>query len=220
MGTTNSRNRKLLIRSLVVVALAIVVLTVRLTERIDVDRTPADRFEIVRVTDGDSMELRGGDRLRLLAVDTPEKGEPLYNEATEFLAGLVLHKVGELEFSGRKRDRYGRLLAYLYIDSILINEQILRNGLGYLYLFDDTDKDKPELKRLFQAQQDAMDDGRGVWSLSHTPEAYYLARKGGYRLHRSGCNSLRNINPDNYLIFKTRNEGLRLGLSPCRNCKP
>ncbi len=218
--STKAKKGRWFIRAFVVVALAALFLVFRFVERVDEDRRPGDRFEIVKVADGDSMELRGGDRLRLLAVDTPEKGEPLYDEATRFLQELTLNKIGRLEFAGARRDKYGRLLAFLYVDSLLVNEQILRNGLGYLYLFKDTDMDRPEVRKMLEAQREAMKHNRGLWAIDRTPEPYYVALNGAFRLHRPGCRSVKNKKPDQYQVFADREEGLWLGLSPCRNCKP
>ena len=45
---------------------------------------------VIHCDDGDTFELQGGDRVRLLSIDTPEKGEPFYNEAQEYLSALTL----------------------------------------------------------------------------------------------------------------------------------
>ncbi|MDF1544470.1 MAG: thermonuclease family protein [bacterium] len=218
--SAKANKQRRLIQIALVISLAILFLVVRFVERVDEEGEPGDRFEIVRVSDGDSMELRGGDRLRLLAVDTPEKREPLYQEATNFTSDLTLNKIGRLVYAGARRDKYGRLLAFLYIDSVLINEQILRNGLGYLYLFKDTDLDRPEVRLMLQAQREAIDSKIGLWAIERAPEPYYVAAAGAFRLHRPGCRSIRKLAPHNSRIFDTREEGLRTGLSPCRNCKP
>jgi len=218
--STEVKKKQRFIRILAVVVLAVLILVFRFVERVDEDRRPGDRFEIVEVADGDSMELRGGDRLRLLAVDTPEKGQPLYDEATRFLRELTLNKIGRLEYAGARRDKYGRLLAFLFVDSLFVNEQILRNGLGYLYLFKDTDLDRPEIQLMLEAQREAMETSRGLWAIDRAPEPYYVALKGAFRLHRPGCRSVKNKKPDQYQIFTDREEGMWLGLSPCRNCKP
>ena len=75
----------------------------------------------------------------MLSIDTPEKGEPLYEEAGEYLRSLTLGKKARIEYAGNRRDKYGRLLGYLYIDSILVNAEIVNAGLAHLYLFKDTE---------------------------------------------------------------------------------
>ena len=164
--------------------------------------------------------MQGGDRVRLLAIDTPERDEPFYDEAKHELAQVTLGKSVRLEYVDNRRDRYGRLLGYAYVDSFFVNKIILENGLGYLYLFEDDDLSNPLNRELLQAQRSAMDRHVGVWSLVKVKEEYYLAKDGSFRLHRPGCQAVAVLKQGHYRTFKTREEGLREGLSPCRICKP
>jgi micrococcal nuclease len=202
-----------------VLALAAAIVVFRLADRIGVERGPDDRFVVARVLDGDTAELQGGDRVRLLGVDTPEKGEPLYREAQEYLADVAVGRTARLSFADRRRDNYGRLLSFLYVDTLLVNEAILAQGLGYLYLFEENHS-APEFQRLQKAQQTAIRSKRGVWAIKRSPESYYVAKVGSYRFHRPGCASVENLRPDNSQTFRTREEAGLAGLSPCRNCKP
>ena len=200
--------------------LVALIVAFRLVEQIGFDRKPSDRFIVKKIKDGDSVELLGGDRLRLLSVDAPEEGQLFFEEACQFLAGLTLGKTARIEFAGRRRDKYGRLLGYLYIDSIFVNKAILENGLGYLYLFKDTELDRPETEELFEAQRAAMQKGVGLWSVERAQEDYYIAAPGSFRFHRPGCRSVKGLQPGRYRTFNTREEALFEGLSPCRRCKP
>lgn len=216
------RSKKLKpLRWVLLLILLIIIVGFRLVEEIDKDIAPDERFIITRVLDGDTIELKGGDKLRLLSIDTPEKGEPLYNEATQFLSDIALGNAAHIEYANLRRDKYGRLLGYLYIDTIFVNKVILENGLGYLYLFKDTDMNRPETEILFKAQRQAMENNAGLWSLPRKYEDYYVARVGSFRFHRPGCSSLRNeSNENNSRFFEIRNDALWEGLSPCRNCRP
>ncbi|UCC42996.1 MAG: thermonuclease family protein [Candidatus Zixiibacteriota bacterium] len=198
----------------------VLILLVRLVEEIGPEREPGDRFRVIRILDGDTMELLGGDRLRLLAVDAPEAGEPLYKEAIQLLESLALGKTVGIEYSGRRRDRYGRLLGFAYVDSLYINKELIEEGLGYIYLFRDTRLASVHVKDLLAAQRRAIEARRGLWALERIPESHYVARSGSFRLHRPGCRSVQNLVETEYRRFTTREEGLATGLSPCRNCKP
>jgi len=211
--------RKLLTWSLVLF-LAIVIVVVRFVDEIGFDKRPDDRFVITRVIDGDSIELRGGDQLRLLAIDTPEKGERLYDEAKQHLFDLAIGKAARIVYPARRRDKYGRLLGYLYIDSVFVNKSLLEAGLAYLYLFKDDQLESEEVQILLEAQRRAMKMRKGLWSLARHPEEFYVNVVGSFRLHRPGCRSVQNLKPARRIVYKTREEGLALGLSPCRNCKP
>jgi len=214
-----TKKRRLLIWSLVLL-LALLIVAFRLVEEIGQEREPTDRFIVARVQDGDSMELQGGDRLRLRAIDTPEKGQPLFDEATRLLDSLAVGKIADIRFVNQRRDKYGRLLGYLYIDSLFINKIILENGLGYLYLFRDTRLDSPEIRELLDAQRNAIKRGVGLHGLKRAPEDYYIVKQGSFRFHRPGCRAVRDLKPGTFQIFETREEALYEGFSPCRNCKP
>lgn len=70
-------------------------------------------YLVVRVVDGDTVELGNGETVRVVGIDTPERGECGYERASEHMATLVLFKRVRLGASDEDRDRYGRLLRYL-----------------------------------------------------------------------------------------------------------
>ncbi|MCK4607066.1 MAG: thermonuclease family protein [candidate division Zixibacteria bacterium] len=179
-----------------------------------------DRLTIVEVIDGDTVRLRGGDKLRLANIDTPEKGSPLHDEATAFLEKMVLGRKARIEFADKRRDKYGRLLGFIYVDSVSVSEAILENGLAYLLLFKKSELDRPRIKRFLTAQRRAMDNKVGLFSIPHEPESYYIVRHGRFRLHRPGCRSVADLKAGSYRIFQTREEAIYEGYNPCRTCRP
>ena len=201
-------------------AFVIFLLLVRFVAEIGVDRAPRERFRVVRIIDGDTFELTGGDRLRLIGIDCPEKGQPFYDSARAFAENMLLNRMVEISFSHRRRDGYGRLLGYVYCDSLFVNQEIIGNGLGYVYLFRDNLKDKVTTRQLLAAQEQAMEMNTAVWSIRYHPEPYYLAGRNSYRFHRPHCGSIDKTTPGKYITFKTRREAFRYGYSPCRNCRP
>jgi micrococcal nuclease len=195
-------------------------LLIRYVADIGPDRSPGERFQVIKVIDGDTIDLTGGERLRLLGIDTPERGEPLYDSARVFLQSLIEDRTLEISFSKRKRDNYGRLLGYAYIDTFFVNREMIRNGLAYLYLFKDNLSDNEQTAALQAAQNEAMEAGRNIWSIKKSPEEYYLAHKGSLRFHRPFCHSVEKSKPAELFKFSTREEAFRAGFSPCRNCQP
>jgi micrococcal nuclease len=116
---------------------------------------------VVRVIDGDTFVLEGESRVRLICIDTPERGEFYYEEATRYLESLALNKEVRLEKDVSETDRYGRLLRYVYIDDIFINEALVRGGYAQVYRF------PPDTKYcdLFQeAEKAAKSEKLGIWS--------------------------------------------------------
>ncbi len=84
------------------------------------------------VIDGDTVKSNGTS-IRLLGINTPEKGELYYLEAKEFLETLVLNKTVELEYGKDKEDRYGRTLAYTYINRENVNLKLIEEGYANVY---------------------------------------------------------------------------------------
>jgi micrococcal nuclease len=128
------------------------------------------RRHVERVIDGDTIVLDGHVRVRLIGVDTPETVhphkpvEPLGPEATAFTRGLVDDRDVTLGFDRERRDRYGRVLAYVYVDGKLVNEEIIRAGFSRAetrYKFD-----RAMALRFQQAEDEAREAGRGIWSLA------------------------------------------------------
>lgn len=98
-----------------------------------------EHVNVTRVVDGDTFELIDGRKVRLICVNTPEKGESGYKNATEYLRLLVEGKEVSLEKDVSETDRYGRLLRYVYVESNDMDEQIFVNkeivSKGYAKIF-------------------------------------------------------------------------------------
>jgi len=121
--------------------------------------------EIVsRVIDGDTLELAGGQKVRLKGINTPENSEWLDVEATRFVKGMVENKSVEIESHGF--DKYGRMLAYIFIDRKNLNSEILEKGFGTLYYYE-KDLHYDELK---QAEEFARLNRLGIWKKSSNSE--------------------------------------------------
>ena len=127
---------------------------------------------VLTVLDGDTMDVafRDGktDRIRLLGVDAPEiahqehKEELLSIEAKEYMKALLINKEVELEFDSKKKDIYGRTLAYVYLpDGTSAEIELLRSGLARLYLRFHFSRENEYLIYEDEAKKNA----RGIWSL-------------------------------------------------------
>ena len=216
-----SKKRKASKRAAVILIALVLILLFRLVENIGYDKAPGDRFVIMRVIDGDTVELAGGDRLRLLGIDTPEKGELYYDSAAMFLESLVLGQKSRIEYADKRRDRYGRILGFVYVeDTIFVNRRILLAGLGYLYLVKDQELSRPRFKELLVAQRQAVGSKIGLWGIDRDYEDRYIASKLSLRFHRPGCSSASRIKQSNIRTFENMQEPLYQGLSPCRICRP
>ena len=95
---------------------------------------------VLDIIDGDTFDVPSG-RVRLFGIDTPEKGERCYNEATDRLRGLAGNRV-RVEPGPRAQDRGGRLLLYVYTEAgNSIDETLLREGLAVAWTRDGQHRD-------------------------------------------------------------------------------
>jgi len=135
-------------------------------------------YEVLRVVDGDTLHVRipgsptPDERVRLLRVNTPERGQPGYERATACLIALTAGKRVELEWerSGvAERDEYGRLLAYVHADGALVNEELVRQGFSRFF----TKYGGGRLADRFRAaEEEARVAKRGLW----TADGFNVAR--------------------------------------------
>ncbi len=87
------------------------------------------RLTVTRVIDGDTVDLSDGSTVRLIGIDTPERGVCGYGEAAERLRQLVEGKAVTLVPGARDdRDRYGRLLRYIEVDGLDVDLEMIRGG--------------------------------------------------------------------------------------------
>ncbi|OGC89808.1 MAG: hypothetical protein A2W25_02900 [candidate division Zixibacteria bacterium RBG_16_53_22] len=173
---------------------------------------------VARVLDGDTFVLSDNRRLRLIGVDTPERGEPYADIAREFADSVLTGKSVKIENDRMRLDRYDRILGYVFVDTVFFNELLIGRGLAHVYLFKEN---KRYSKRLIRAQSEARRRKIGIWSLP-TPvdEKYYVSAGGSYRFHRPLCTLIKHINPRKAKKHKDRDSALEQGLSPCRECRP
>ena len=118
-------------------------------------------FKVTYVVDGDTIEIETGERVRLICMDTPEKGEEDYKESKEYLEDLILYKKVKLEKDISEVGKYGRLVRYIYLkDGTFVNEVMVKEGYATAYWYE------PDIT-LCPIIQDAEDYARrnelGTW---------------------------------------------------------
>lgn len=115
-----------------------------------------------RVVDGDTFYCRDGRKVRLIGVDSPERQQTFGSVARQALIELLPSGTAvRLERDVTLTDRYGRLLAYVWMGSSLVNETMVRDGWAVLYTV------PPNVKyadRFGRAQKEARARGAGLWA--------------------------------------------------------
>lgn len=138
-------------------------------------------FYVKRVIDGDTLELSNRQRIRLIGIDTPELhyGDKLLRDskrnhqdiktiqelgkrAANFTGALCLGKKVHLEYDVEKKDKYGRTLAYVYLeDGTFVNAKILEEGFAQVLTIPPNVKYADFFSRL---QKEARDRNKGLWA--------------------------------------------------------
>jgi micrococcal nuclease len=155
----------------VLAVLAIAILLAPCDERESGEPGPSElSAEVIHVVDGDTVDVRladgSEDTVRYIGVDTPESVAPdqpvecYGHRASDFNRALVLGETVRLRFDAERRDRYGRLLAYVYLGRRLVNATLVRRGLARPLTIPPNDSLAPRFERLARAAGRA---GRGLW---------------------------------------------------------
>ena len=130
---------------------------------------PSLEAAVVKIVDGDTIhvQLNGRvEKVRYIGVNTPEvhhprKGEePGGREAASVNRQLVAGQRVRLELDVQERDRYGRLLAYVWVGQVMINAELVR--LGYAQVMTVPPNVRHQ-SRFLALQREAREAGRGLW---------------------------------------------------------
>lgn len=203
-----------------------------------VESQAQDRYLCRKVLDGDTIDLESVGRVRLIGVDCPERGEKVNGyqgfsaEATEYTRSLVEGKHVRLEYDRERRDKFGRTLAYVFLeDSSFVNALIVEKGYGWAH----TKFPFRYADRFRRLESEARSAKRGLWGIGESagrmelggvsrdlgiqsdgadPETVVYVTRSGKKYHVEGCRSLaRSMIP-----ISLSEAVLRFG--PCGICSP
>jgi micrococcal nuclease len=134
----------------------------------------AEETLVVRVVDGDTIEIENGKRVRLIGIDAPETVHPnqpvacFGREASEHVKQLLQGKIVLLAKDISETDRYGRLLRYVWLDELFVNEYLIKEGFATAVTY------PPDIKyqTLFtKAESYARQNNRGLWAACNSPSS-------------------------------------------------
>lgn len=210
------------------------------------------QYKVLRVVDGDTLVIEMDnkeERVRLIGVDTPESVHPDASKnveagkiASEFTKSRLEGEYIELEFDVQERDRYGRLLAYVWHEGEMFNKVLLREGYAQVATFPPNVRYVEEFTQL---EKEARDAKRGLWadliddskaietaddkannkkaeenkqSSKENSKGKYVASKNSDKYHIAGYTHAGEIAPENQIWFGSIEEAEKLGYKPCGIC--
>jgi micrococcal nuclease len=187
-----------------------------------------------RVIDGDTIELDGGEKVRLVGIDTPELTESrksvlLFAQMAQlFMQSLLEGKRVRLEYDQDRTDKYGRTLAYIFLeDGTFVNAAAVQQGYAFAYVkypfkyMDDFKRYEGEAREnrrglwYSDIQKPAtVEQGLGIAALAGTKTTVYITRSGA-KYHSEGCRSLSKSK-----IPISLEDAIQKGYTPCSRCNP
>jgi len=140
----------------------------------------AESARFLNLIDGDSMlvEYKGrSQEVRLIGIDAPEWGQEYGTQAKSYALNFCYGHTLRLEFDKEKKDRYGRLLAYVYCGNKMLNKEMIRAGYAIAIKIKPNTKHYNQFKQL---EQKARANRQGIWlrgGLKQTPTQWRKKHK-------------------------------------------
>ncbi len=137
----------------------------------DTQNLSFETAKVARVVDGDTIELEGGAKVRYIGIDTPETVDPRKSaqcygaEASAKNKELVEGQAVRLEKDVTDKDRYGRLLRYVYVGDTFVNQALVEGGYAFSYTYPPDVKYQSEF---LAAEQAAQTKDAGLWGACTT----------------------------------------------------
>lgn len=153
---------KMVLRFMILTIILIIHLLIYSCERCSCPNQPDCNlsYKVKKVIDGDTIDLENGDRVRYIGIDTPEEDSCYYQEALDFNKTLVDSQTVRLELDEELIDAFGRLLAYVYVDTLFVNAELVRQGFAKDTLYPPNDR----YANLFaELEEQAKEANMGLW---------------------------------------------------------
>lgn len=205
-------------------------------------------YKIVRIIDGDTLvAAKNGveETVRLIGVDTPEifvngqqVNDPQAITALEYAKAALTGRYAELELDIEQRDQYGRLLAYIWLDGIMLNKVLLENGIAKVSTYPPNVKYLDEFTAL---ESIAREKKLGIWGIPQPSEpnsglfiinksqalvgpigdpatAKYIGSIKSDKYHIPGYTHPGPIKEENLIYFESLEHAIMNGYKPCGYC--
>ena len=182
-----------------------------------------ERSVCTKVVDGDTIYLANGEKVRLVGVNTPEKGVTGYQASKNFVQKLCLNKEVGINVDDKKyRDKYGRTLAVVLVDGKNLNEMLLKEGLAEVMYIPPSEFYPYD----WEPNTDGYSHYVSSYSSSNSGDSSssssgsYIASANSHKFHYPTCRWGMKISEKNKVTFKSRSDAISQGYEPCKVCQP
>lgn len=185
------------------------------------------------VTDGDTIEVDGLGKIRLVGVNTPERGQTGYICSKRFVQKLCLNKEVSLDIDDSKNtDKYGRYLAVVIVDGKSLNEMLLKEGLAevmyippsefYPYDWAPDSNGYSNYVSSYSSSNSGSSSSSSftAGSTGGSSSGSFIASANSHKFHYPSCRWGKKISDKNKITFKSRNDAISQGYEPCKVCQP
>lgn len=188
----------------------------------------AQNVRVKSVPDGDTVHLEDGRSVRLIGIDAPEMAgarapeQYFARESRDYLHRLVSRRPLRLGADTQGRDRYHRVLAYVYLPcGRMVNEEMVEQG--YAFFYPHPHQNRKIQKKLLEAQNRAILSRRGFWPrilALPQPLTGWVGNRRSKRFHHPENHYAKRISSKNRVVFFSLEQAFRKGYAPARTSTP
>ena len=203
----------------------LILLSSCILEVVEVNEPLSEQAYVARVVDGDTVVLENGEKVRFVGINTPEKWEYYYGEATQGLRDLVEYKLVILKRDVSDRDKYNRILRYVYLeDDTFVNALMVDGGYAKAYHYP---PDTLHYDQFLNIETQAKAEGIGIWnetaSLDSDLGGYplgcnYVSSKSGEVYYSIECKYANRILVKNRVCFESEEKAVAAGYRLTAKC--
>ncbi|WP_295722152.1 thermonuclease family protein [uncultured Methanobrevibacter sp.] len=184
-----------------------------------------------KVVDGDTIYLDTGEKVRLVGVNTPEKGVQGADTSKYFVEKLCLNREVSLDVDDSKHtDRYGRTLAVVIVDGKNLNEMLLKEGLAEVmymppsefYPYDWTNGNTPTSSSTSASAHTSSNTNYSNTdsNADSNTNGEYIGNANTMKFHLSTCPMVNKMSENSKVSFSSRQSAIDEGYTPCKVCNP
>ena len=195
--------------------------------------TAEETSTCTNVVDGDTIYLSNGKKVRLVGVNTPEKGVTGYQASKEFVKKLCLNKEVSINRDDKKyTDKYGRTLAVVIVGGKNLNEMLLKEGLAEImyippsefYPYNWAGENTPSSTSSSHSSNIDTVQSTSISTsdnyVSSGGSVSYIGNRNSMKFHRSDCKEVNRMSEKNKVFLNSREEAINGGYVGCKVCNP